>query len=187
VIRVLVADDHPAMRAGLRVCLRGEPGLVPVGAADSADSAVRTARSVRADVVVLDLHLPGEGGLHAACRLKAGPQPPRVLLFTAFAHDALLVPARIAGVDGVLGKEAGGDALFDAIRRVHANGCSLPAPDVEQVRATMASLEEDEQPIAAMLLAGIASSDIAATLRLDPVDLDALLQRMFTRLQAGSA
>ena len=182
-IRVLVVDDHPTMRAGLRVCLRGEPGLVPVGAADSADTAVAAAQSLRADVVLLDLHLPGGGGLVVTRRLKAGSRPPRVLIFTAFADDALLVPALIAGADGLLGKEAGSEILFEAIRRIHAEGCRLPPPTLRQVHAAMASLEAEERSIAAMLLAGVSERDIAATLRVDPDALEERLQRMLVRLQ----
>ena len=182
-IRVLVVDDHPTMRAGLRVCLRGEPGLVAVGVADSADTAITAAKALEADVVVLDLHLPGGGGLFATRRLKAGPQPPRVLLFTAFAEDALLVPALIAGADALLSKEAGSETLFAAIRRVHAEGCVLPAPNMHQVHAAMESLGAEEQAIAAMLLAGVPRSDIAATLNVDQEVLEERLDDMFVRLQ----
>ncbi len=182
-IRVLVVDDHPTMRAGLRVCLRGEPGLVPVGVADSVDTAVAAARSSRADVVLLDLHLPDGNGLHATRRLKAQPRPPRVLIFTAFADEALLVPALIAGADGILGKEAGSDILFEAIRKVHAEGCALPPPNLRQLHAAMASLQADEHAIVAMLLAGVSEPDIAATLRVDPETLEERLDHMLIRLQ----
>src|SRR3712207_7708575 len=63
-IRVLVVDDHPTILTGLRLLLRREPGLVPVGEADSALAALDAARSQRPDVVLLDLHLPGGGGLY---------------------------------------------------------------------------------------------------------------------------
>lgn len=185
-IRVLVVDDHPTMRAGLRVCLRGEPGLVPVGAAESADTAIAATRSLRPDVVLLDLHLPGGGGLHVTRRLKAGLDAPRVLLFTAFANDALLVPALIAGVDGLLGKEVGSETLFGAIRRIYAEGCVLPPPNIHELHTAMACLEPEEQPIAAMLLAGVSEVDIAATLRLDPDELEARLDQLFAHLQHRS-
>ena len=183
VIRVLVVDDHPTMRAGLHVCLRGEPGLVPVGAADSADTAMAAARSLRPDVVLLDLHLPGGGGLHVTRLLKAEPRPPRVLIFTAFADDALLVPALIAGADGVLGKEAGSEILIETIRKVHAEGCVLAPPNLRQLHAAMASLEAEEHSIVAMLLAGVSVPEIAATLRVDPDVLDERLGHMLFRLQ----
>lgn len=186
-IRVLIVDDHPTMRTGLRVCLRGEPGLVPVGVADSVTTAVANTRSHRPDVVVLDLHLPGGGGLLAAHRLKLLPRPPRVLVFTAFADDALLVPALIAGADGILTKEAGSDALFEAIRRVHADGRTLPLPNPRHVDATMRLLEEQDRPIATMLLAGVAVTDVAATLRVDLDGLDEHLAKMFGRLQHRGA
>lgn len=182
-IRVLVVDDHPTIRVGLQLCLRREPGLVPVGAADSADTALGAARALGADVVLLDLHLPGGSGLHVTRRLKAEKEPPRVLLFTAFADDALLVPALIAGADGILGKEAGARSLSSAIRRVHAEGRVLPPPNIHQVHAAMACLEADERSIAAMLLAGVSEPDIAATLRVDSDELETRLDHIFARLQ----
>lgn len=183
VIRVLVVDDHPTMRAGLRVCLRGEPGLVPVGAADSAETAMAAARSLQPDVVLLDLQLPGGGGLHVTRRLKAEPRPPRVLIFTAFADDSLLIPALIAGADGLLGKEVTSPVLFDAIRRVHAEGCVVPAPSLRQLHAAMASLQTEEHSIVAMLLGGVSRPEIAATLRMDADALEDRLEDMLYRLQ----
>ncbi len=182
-IRVLVVDDHPTIRAGVRVCLRGEPGMHAVGAADSVDAAVTAARSVGADVVLLDLHLPGGGGLNAARRLKSLPQPPKVLLFTAFADDALLVPALIAGADGILGKEVGGEALFEAIRRVHADDRVLRQPSVDEIRATMRRIDVEDQPIAAMLLGGAAMPEVASTLRLPPGEFETRVAGMLARLQ----
>lgn len=184
-IRVLVVDDHPVMRAGLRACLRSEPGLIPVGTVENGDTAVDAADSLRADLVLLDLHVPG-GGLRISRRLKALPQPPKVLLYTAFADEGLLVPARIAGADGVLSKESGQDALFETIRRIHADGCVMPAPAPDQVRATMRTLDVDEQPIAAMLLAGFSPADVAGTLRRDVSDLETQLEDMLGRLQHRS-
>ena len=183
VIRVLVVDDHPTIRAGVRVSLRGEPGLLAVGTAESVDTAVTAARSVSADVVLLDVHLPGGGGLLAARLLKGLPKPPRVLLFTAFADDALLVPALIAGADGILGKEAGGEALFEAIRRVHSHGRVLRQPSVEEIHAVMRRLEVDDQPIAAMLLDGASLPEVAATLRLDMPEAETRVGDMLAALQ----
>ena len=183
VIRVLVVDDHPTIRAGVRVSLRGEPGLLAVGTADSVDTAVTAARSMSADVVLLDVHLPGGGGLYAARRLKGLPKPPGVLLFTAFADDSLLVPALIAGADGILGKEAGGEALFEAIRRVHGHGRVLRQPSVQEIHAVMGRLDVDDQPIAAMLLDGASLPEVAATLRLDVAKAETRVADMLAALQ----
>ena len=183
VIRVLVVDDHPTIRAGVRVSLRGEPGLLAVGTADSVDAAVTAARSVSADVVLLDVHLPGGGGLHAARLLKGLPKPPRVLLFTAFADESLLVPALIAGADGILGKEAGGEALFEAIRRVHSHGRVLRQPSVQEIHAVMGRLDVDDQPIAAMLLDGASLAEVAATLRADVADIETRVAHLLAALQ----
>ncbi len=80
--------------------------MIPVDTVENGDAAVEAAASLRADLVLLDLDVPG-GGLSIARRLKAQPQPPKVLLLTAFADESLLVPALIAGADGVLGSYKG--------------------------------------------------------------------------------
>lgn len=181
-IRVLVVDDHPTVRAGLRALLRGEPGLVHVGDAESAAEAMERCAELRPDVVVLDVHLPGGSGLLAARRLKARAAPPRVLLFSAFADEAMLVPALLAGADAVLSKAAGGDALFELIRQVHANGRVLSAPCPADRRASMNRLDHDDQALVTMLLAGTAGADVATVLGVDAREFEHRVERILGRL-----
>ncbi|MDP8968072.1 MAG: response regulator transcription factor, partial [Actinomycetota bacterium] len=99
-IRILIVDDHPAMRAGLTAVLRAEPGLVPLDAATSVSDLWPTLKRTRPDVVVLDYHLPGDDGLVLCRRIKRELPAPAVLLYSAYADAALTIPARLAGVDG---------------------------------------------------------------------------------------
>jgi DNA-binding NarL/FixJ family response regulator len=182
-IRIMLVDDHPAIRAGLRALLRGEPGLVPVAAAESADDALVAFRRDRPQVVVLDVHMPGGSGLLAARRLKAEPDPPRIVLFSAFADDELLVPARIAGADAMLGKETGGEALFDTIRQVHAHGRVLPRPAGAVVEAGLARLDAEDESLAAMLLADLSEAEVAELSGIAPAELAHRVERVLGRLQ----
>jgi DNA-binding NarL/FixJ family response regulator len=116
VIRVLVVDDHPVLRAGLEAVLRAEPGFIPVGAAADGDETLRLLRRTRPDVVVLDRRLGDEDGL-ALCRtLRAEPDPPQVVVYTAVDDDGLADAARAAGAFAAVVKSADVDALFDTVR-----------------------------------------------------------------------
>jgi DNA-binding NarL/FixJ family response regulator len=116
-IRVLVVDDHPVLRAGLEAVLRAEPGFVPVGAAADGHDGLRLARRTRPDVVVVDRRLGAEDGL-ALCRaLRAEPTRPEVVLYTAAAREpGVEQQAAAAGVFRVVDKADDLDELFDAVR-----------------------------------------------------------------------
>jgi DNA-binding NarL/FixJ family response regulator len=115
-IRVLVVDDHPVLRAGLEAVLRAEPGFVCVGGAEDGESMWRLLRRTRPDVVILDHRLGDEDGI-ALCRaLRAEPAPPAVLLYTAAPAPALERDALAAGASGLVAKAVDVDTLFDAIR-----------------------------------------------------------------------
>ena len=115
-IRVLVVDDHPVLRAGLEAVLRAEPGFVCVGTAGDGHALLARLRHTRPDVVLLDWRLGDEDGL-ALCRsLRAEPAPPEVVLYTASAEGGLVEEAAAAGAYAVVEKTADIDQLFDALR-----------------------------------------------------------------------
>lgn len=126
-IRVLVVDDHPVVRQGLRTFLHSRPGIEVVGEAADSDAAVSEAERLDPDVVLMDLVLPGEGGVAATRRLRAGraDERPRVLVLTSFAGDDQVVPAVRAGAAGYLLKDTTPDELEAAIRFVHGGGTLL--------------------------------------------------------------
>jgi DNA-binding NarL/FixJ family response regulator len=115
-IRVLVVDDHPVLRAGLEAVLRSEPGFVCVGTAGDGHELVAMLRRTRPDVVLLDWRLGEEDGVTLCRMLRAEPAPPEVVLYTANADGDLYVAAEAAGAHAVVEKGANIDELFDALR-----------------------------------------------------------------------
>lgn len=163
-IRILLVDDHPALRAGLHTVLRTEPGLVPVGAAASAHEALADLDRLSPDVVVADYHLPDEDGLLLCRRIKAAQDPPRVLIYSAYADAALAIPARAAGADGIASKGADADELFEAVRMVARGHSVLPPVPRELLEEATAKLDEDELPVFGMLMDGTAGEEIGDVL-----------------------
>jgi DNA-binding NarL/FixJ family response regulator len=115
-IRVLVVDDHPVLRAGLEAVLRSEPGFRCVGAAEDGAAMWRLLRRTRPDVVILDHRLGSEDGIELCRALRSEPVPPAILLYTADPGSALEREALAAGASGLVDKAVDVDVLFDAIR-----------------------------------------------------------------------
>jgi len=128
-VRVLVADDHGAIRAGLRLMLDGADGITVVGEAADGAAAIANARALRPDVVLMDIRMPGTDGIEATRVVTAGDDPPRVLVLTTFDLDEIVYDALRAGASAFLLKDAPEDRLTAAIRIV-ADGGSLFAPSV---------------------------------------------------------
>jgi DNA-binding NarL/FixJ family response regulator len=115
-IRVLVVDDHPVLRAGLEAVLRSEPGFVCVGVAADGAEMDRAIPRTRPDVVVLDRRLGDEDGLILCSELRGRPDAPQVVIYTAEDDAHLEAHAREAGACSVVEKATAIDALFDALR-----------------------------------------------------------------------
>src|SRR4051812_13175232 len=119
-LRLLLVDDHPILRAGLRALLSSEPDFDVVAETDSGESAVLLGRTVRPDLVLLDFSLPGMSGADAALCLKREVPGARVLAVSV--HDELAIVRRFldSGADGYLLKRSAGDELVRAVREVAA-------------------------------------------------------------------
>lgn len=181
-IRIVVVDDHPAMRLGLETVLRSEPGLVPVGSVGSAEELWPVLRRERPDLVLLDYHLPGLDGLRICRRIKDHPPSPRVLLFTAYAGGSLGIPAMLAGADGVVSKGLSALELFEVIRRVAGGDSALPATTREAYDEAALRLEVEDLPILGMLMDGTAHADVAEVLGLPGDELHHRIDAMISRL-----
>jgi DNA-binding NarL/FixJ family response regulator len=186
-IRVLVVDDHPAVRQGLEAMFRHEPGLTCVGTAASAGEAHDLWLAVErppADVVVVDRHLPDEDGLSLCLWLHTRTPAPAVVIYSAFADEALVLPAVVAGAAALVGKVADPADLCAAVGAAAAGGRDMPhvSPTVGAVQA--ARLPSEDMPVLGMLRHGVAATEIAATVGIDDT---ALVARRWAMLEALSA
>jgi DNA-binding NarL/FixJ family response regulator len=126
-ITILIADDEPLVRSGLRLILDSEPGLRVLGEAADGAQAVSMARSLRPDVICMDVRMPDLDGIRATELVLRLDRPPRVLVVTTFASDDYVLDAMRAGAAGFLLKRATADELVHAVRTV-ASGDHLLYP-----------------------------------------------------------
>ena len=128
-IRVLIADDEAIVRDGLRTILDLEDDLTVVGEAADGAQAVAAARTLRPDVALVDIRMPGLDGIEATRQMLRAPDPPRVLLLTTFDRNEYVYAAMKAGASGFLLKDVRRRQLTDAVRTV-VNGDTLLAPTI---------------------------------------------------------
>jgi DNA-binding NarL/FixJ family response regulator len=128
-IRILIVDDHPIVRDGVRGLFAGDPDFEVVAEAGDGAEAVTLAQSIEVDVILMDLRMPGTGGVEAITRLRELGNPARVLVLTTFDTDRDVLPAIEAGATGYLLKDAPRDELIRAVQAAHA-GRSVLAPSV---------------------------------------------------------
>ena len=168
-LRVVLADDHAVVRTGYRRLLELEDDMDVVADFADSDAACAWFASHDADVLVLDLSMPGRGGLETLARVKARRPGLRVLVFSMHDSPAMVDQALRAGADGYLTKSSEPDALIDAVRRA-ARGEQPLSPDVASARAAGAqeaahlSLTPREFAIFRLLAAGRTVEEIAARL-----------------------
>ncbi len=168
-IRVLVVDDHPVVREGLVAILEDEPDFEVAGSAGSAEDALALAARLNPDVILLDLELPGMGGIEAIPRLAASASGARVLILTAYDADERVLGAVKAGARGYLLKGAAAGEIAQAIRAVHTGGSYLAsrvaAKVLTQMRAPRRSaLSARERAVLRLVADGLTSRQIARQL-----------------------
>jgi len=183
VTRIAIVDPQPAVRAGLTMLLRTEPGLVPVGSAAGSEEAFELVDRLRPGVVLLEHRLLDGDGLALCRRLKALSHAPRVIIYTAEV-DALM--ARVAGADGLVDKAAEPPELFEAIRVVARGGVAHPPLEREDLDAAAHVIDPEDLALLAMLADGTPAGDAADTLRLDHRKVGRRIERMLGRLRATS-
>jgi DNA-binding NarL/FixJ family response regulator len=175
-IRVLVVDDHPVVRQGLRTFLDVQPDITVVGEAADGTSCVTAAEELHPDVVLLDLRMPDADGLAALRGLRERGNPARVLVITSFTEPSAVLPAVRAGAAGYVYKDVDPPALAAAVRAVHA-GHILLHPDVAALLAAgvaaatteptgAARLTAREREVLAEIGRGRSNREIARTLTL---------------------
>lgn len=182
-LRIALLDDHPAVLAGLRRLIDAEPDLTVAAVAASAPELARKLNGLRPDVVILDYDLARDDGLAHCRRIKSRPNPPAVIIYSAYAGPALTLAARTAQADALVDKAEPVQTLLSAVRRT-ATGEVLTSPiPREAFEAAVARLEDDDLPVFAMLLDGEPPDSIAEVLRLDQAEVNWRAQRVVGRLR----
>ncbi|WP_350346825.1 response regulator transcription factor [Agromyces sp. G08B096] len=189
-IRVLLADDHPVVRAGIRALLEAEPDLVVAGEAGTAAEAVALAASADVDLVLMDLQFPGDlQGAAATRRIRSTPAAPRVLVLTNYDTDADILGAIEAGASGYLLKDAPPDELIAAVRAAAAGDTAL-APSVStRLRAARDGdhrLTAREAEVLSLVAGGRSNRDIGRELFLSEATVKSHLVHIFAKLGVGS-
>lgn len=200
-IRVLLADDDPLVRAGLRVMLRGADDIDVVGEAADGSQVAAAVREHGPDVVLMDIRMPVMDGIAATrALLRSGSQAgqtPQVIVLTTFDEHRLVLEAMRAGAAGYLVKHAAPEEIVEAVRRA-ARGEPALSPSAaraliehaaagsgdraEQARKRLALLTERERDVAAAVADGLSNTEIGARLHLSVGTVKAHLSSALTRL-----
>jgi DNA-binding NarL/FixJ family response regulator len=194
-IRILLVDDHPVVRDGLRGMLEAEADLTVVGEAGSGDEAVTAAHTHRPDVVLMDLRMPGLDGAGATDRILAALPQTRVVVLTTYDTDADILRAVEAGASGYLLKDATRADLTSAVRAA-ARGETVLAPSVagrlvQQVRnpprptAAPPVLSARELEVLSLVATGHTNADIGRTLHITEATVKTHLLRAFNKLDVS--
>ncbi|MEV6342458.1 response regulator transcription factor [Actinoplanes sp. NPDC051851] len=189
-IRILLVDDHPVVRMGLKGMLDAEPDLTVVGEASSGAEGVEVALAERPDIVLMDLRMPGGDGVEATGRILAADPGIRVMVLTTYESDRDILRAIEAGASGYLLKDATPAELADAVRAA-ARGETVLAPSVastlvRQVRAPAPpSLSARETEVLTLVASGLTNADIGKRLFISEATVKTHLLRVFNKLDVA--
>jgi len=186
-VRVMIVDDHPVVRDGLRGMLGGDPDIEVVGEASDGREALAVVGTLRPDVILMDLRMPGTGGADAIRALAARGDAARVLVLTTYDSDADVVPALEAGATGYLLKDT---PRADLVRAIHAaaRGEAVLAPSVatrlvSQLRMpAQDTLSERELEILVLIAAGETNRGAAGRLFISEATVKTHLLHIYAKL-----
>jgi DNA-binding NarL/FixJ family response regulator len=189
-IRVLVADDHPPLRLGLRALLERRPEVQVVAEAGDGETALAMLERLQPDVAILDIRLPRRDGLALAREIRRRGWPIRILLLSAYDDEALIREAMVVGVEGYLLKSEGLEAIAAAVQSV-ARGLTAFSPEILARARGLPErggegLTEREREILELVAEGLTRRAIAERLGISPRTVDYHLNQIFQRLGVSS-
>jgi len=194
--RVLIVDDHPVFRDGLAALVSSIDDLVVAGVAADGEAALAVVGELAADVVLMDLNLPGISGVDATARLVATPDPPAVLVVTMVDDDDTVVAAMRAGARGYVLKDMDDDDITRAILAV-GSGDAIFSPAIAARMMTFFStsspqpipmfpeLTESERNVLRLMAKGVNNDTIAQQLALSPKTVRNYISNIFSKLQVA--
>jgi DNA-binding NarL/FixJ family response regulator len=195
--RVLIVDDHPMVRQGLRSLLSQYPDIRVVGEAEGPPGALELITKLRPDVVLLDIRLAGVSGLDLAHRLRQAVPESRIIILTSYDDEGYLLQAAQAGAHGFLLKSASAEILAEAIRAVHAGERRLSPSLLDKVLHQFESLavqkmhqesglSYDEIKILRLIADGATNREIAERLHFSEITVKRRVQDIFAKLDVDS-
>lgn len=189
-IRIVLVDDHPVVRMGLRGMLDAEPDLTVVGEACSGVAGAALAVSLRPDIVLMDLRMPGGDGVDATAEILSTTTGVRVMVLTTYESDRDILRAIEAGASGYLLKDASPSELADAVRAA-SRGETVLAPSVASTlvrqvrRPAPPSLSARETEVLRLVAAGLTNADIGKRLFISEATVKTHLLRAFNKLDVA--
>lgn len=195
-IRVLIVDDHDLVRVGIRRILEAAEGIEVCGEADGGEGALRLNREKPADVVLMDVNMPGMGGLEATRRILASHPDTHVMILTVHAQAPFPTQLLNAGASGYLTKGCASEELVDAIRRVAKGGRYVSADIAQQLALSMLpgghkspldELSHREIEVMMMLVQGQEIQEIADTLHISHKTVRTYKARLYEKLDVKNA